>query len=390
MKRTHTILFIGALVIIAVGTYLFLSSGEDFSPGWTAPLKIQEKRTFSPLISYYNEELWFAFSIAEMDGRAIKVAHSPDGVEWSSPFTLVKESSRDCSFPTSIQWLKRLDGTLWFLWTEGKSGEGCPETLYYSALTDDGTWSTPREIHRLDTLHYITDVTNAPGGGLVVLGERENRGYTVIEGGKQVPIGMGNECFVQVSNEDFEWGSPFFMTTTTFPSCVDVVLDSTGTIWAIYSESSEMKGIFFRTSQDGVSWSPPERISMGDLGSGYCLQKSDDQFVFFLYGYPGSIYVAESSDGLNWSSLRLAVKTDIIFSFDVVESDGGTLWVVFEERDGMYLTHYSEEKYSEDVQALRDFHVRNGIISLSITFLIGISWVFLSKIFSNVNSMISR
>jgi hypothetical protein len=384
LDRTRTFLLVMLLVVIAVGSFYFLNMGEDLSLGWTVPARIQEKSAFSPHFSYHQGELWLAFKIVEKDARVIKITHSPDGVEWSSPFILVKEAPGDCGFPYSISLLERPDGTLWFLWTAGKRDEYCPDVLYYSALEHDGTWSAPQEIHRLDREHHIRDTTNSPDGGLVILGERSRRGYAIIEGGKRVPAGAGFECFVQSSNKNFEWGSLFFLTSTTFPDAVDTILDSNGIIWVVYSEGNEIEGIFFRTSKDGISWSSPERISVNNFSSGDFLQKSDGQYAFFLYSYPGSIYVSYSSDGLKWSQPGLVSRMDRIYSFDVAESDDGTLWIVFEGKEGIYLTHYSHEKYLEDTHVLKSFHTKNAILSLSFTFLVGISWVLLNKALTTI------
>jgi len=113
----QAIVLFGVVIIAALGSFIYLSKGVDSSPGWTAPVKIMGRRT-NPLLMHYSGELWVTFSLREEERRDIEIIHSPDGIEWSSPSTLVRESPEGCSFPLRVQLLKRPDGRLWFFWMD--------------------------------------------------------------------------------------------------------------------------------------------------------------------------------------------------------------------------------------------------------------------------------
>ena len=377
MKRTDIIIFAGTLVVIAVGSFAYLNTGTEVVLGWTDPAQIGDQKFSTTSLTYYCGELWLAI---DTHGR-IEVIHSQDGVEWSSPFILVEKSPGDCAFPFGVGWLKRLDGELWFFWTGGREDEGCPEVLFYSALRDDETWSVPQEIHRLNDDCRFRAVENSLEGGLVVLEDCRHSGYAVIHG-EEVPASIGNAGFVQSSNENSEWNPPFLFTSSTSPRPIDILLKNEGILYLIYRESGSTEGVYLRTSEDGISWSSPQKTSLSAQSGGRFLQQDNGRFVFFFYGDPDAIYMSVSADTSNWSTPVLVAQTERIGGLSATESDDGTLWVAISGRNGVYLTHYSDEKYLEDSQVLQNIIFRNGVIALSISALIGVILLFLYKVVS--------
>lgn len=355
LKKYVGITIGGVLVITALSSFIYFTTGEDLSPGWTSPVKIQDDESLRlsfqvPLITYHGGELWIAFYGYGEKRRAIKVAHSKDGEEWSSPLVLVEESSIEHTL-SAFQWLERPDGSLWLLWTESKS-EDQDKVLSYAAL-DDYTW-TPQKIHRLDRTNYIERVENAPGGGLVVLIEHEGE--------------SGCECSVQSSNEHFEWNPPYVLSMWSSSGCCDVLFDRNGTLWAIFNEGLERTS--FRTSRDGNTWSSSQEFPLETKAGGIFLQRTSGQFVFILAEDLGSRFVSFSQDGLEWSRPTLIVRTNKYLHFDVTESADSILWGVFEVDNVIYLTKYSDQKYYEDLYFLRNLRIKNEAIFFSICLLI--------------------
>ncbi len=355
LKKYAGITIGGALFIATLSSYIYFTAGEDLSPGWTSPVKIQDdellRLTYQfPLITYHGGELWISFFGYGEKGRAIKVAHSKDGKEWSSPLILAEESSIEHTL-SAVQWLERPDGSLWLLWTESKSGDR-DKVLYYAVL-DDCMW-TPQEIHRLDRTYRIERVENAPGGGLVVLTEHEAE--------------FDGECFVQSSNEHFEWNPPYLLNMWPSSGCCDVLLDRNGTLWVIYNEGLDRTS--FRTSGDGNTWGFPQEFPLETKAGGILLQRTSGQFVFILAKDSGSRSVSFSQDGLEWSRPTLIVRTNQYIHFDVTESADSTLWGVFEVDDVIYITKYSDQKYYEDLRFLRNLRIKNEAIFFSICLLI--------------------
>jgi hypothetical protein len=366
MRKT-SIMLAGILLVIALLLFIYLESQTDITPGWSNPVKIQNGG-FKPLLTYYNGGLWLAFYESEKGGWVIKTIHSHNGQEWSSPSVLVKETPQDCSYPYSVTWLERPDGTLWFLWTRGTKEEGCPEVLYYTALTGDRTWTTPHKIHRLDKGHYIRAATNAPGGGLALLGEREKRSYVLVKG-ERIPASVGFEPFVQSSDEYFMWNPLFILSEAIVSECIDIFLDIDEMLWSVYTERGNADVVFVQRSEDGIVWEGPNDILGEPVSDGRIINQGST-FVFFFYGKSRSLVMMLSSNGLEWSQRSLVVNPDVYRAYDAAGSGDSTLWVVFEGEDGLYMKQYSAEKYEEDVHRIKNSTFQNGVISIGIALLI--------------------
>jgi hypothetical protein len=368
--RRNFVIFTGILSVIAFSLFIYLESSTNVAPGWSDPVKIQD-RGFEPKLAYHNGELWLAFyEPSEGTGRLIKTTHSFDGVEWSSPFPLVKRSPQDCSRPNIVQWLERPDGTLWFLWSGGTKEEECPEVLYCAFPLSNTEWSSPQEIHRLGRDYLIHMAENAPEGGLAVLGEREKTGYAMIKG-ERVPATLGFECFVQSSDESSVWSSPFVLSSAMITDCIDIFLDMKGVLYVVYTERGDIDLALVRTSEDGVTWGEPIEILDEPVGEGQILQQGPDEFVFFFTGKSKSIVMMRSSDGLQWGQRSLVFKWDSYPDFDVAKSDDGIFWIVFEGEDGLYIMHYSDQDYYEDIQWMKTNTRRHGLISVGAALFIG-------------------
>jgi beta-xylosidase len=93
--RRYFVIFTGILSVIAFSSFVYLESSTDIAPGWSDPVKIQE-RGLEPKLAYHNGELWLAFYEPQRGtGRLIKTTHSYEKVEWSSPFLRVKRSPQE-------------------------------------------------------------------------------------------------------------------------------------------------------------------------------------------------------------------------------------------------------------------------------------------------------
>jgi hypothetical protein len=368
--RRYFVIFAGILLVIALSSFIYLESSTNIAPGWSDAVKIQE-RGFEPKLAYHNGELWLAFhGFWESKGRSIMTTHSYDGVEWSSPFPLVKESPQDCSRPNIIQWLERPDGTLWFLWSGGTKEEDCPEVLYCAIPLNDTEWSIPQEIHRLGRDYLIHMAENTADGGLALFGERERIGYAMVKGEKVLAT-LGFECFVQSSDEPSAWTPPFVLSSATRADCIDIFLDMKGVLCAVYTEFGDIDLTLARISEDGVTWGEPIEILDEPAFEGHVLQQGPDKFVFFFTGKFRSIDMMRSSDGLQWGQRSLVFKWDSYPDFDVAKSDDGTFWIVFEGEGGLYIMHYSDQDHYEDIQWMKTNTRRHGFISVGAALFIG-------------------
>lgn len=347
MKKIH-VAVIGISLGIALGVFSYLNTFIDITPGWMHPVPMYDIGE-DLVVTYYNK-LWIAF----YDPEKKNVDYiTVNGVDWSSPSTLV--SLEDRFSLQSIHWLKRPDNTLWFLWTERKKDENYHRVLSYRILTNGKTWTPPKEIHYLDKSYDIKAVANAPGGGLAILGEKDS--------------GSRDICFVQISNEQYEWSSPFPLSRTPHPNGIDIFLDNNGVLWVVYSEKGTIEVTSVQTSRDGLTWSWPEDILKESRGRGRFFQQRNSQYVFFYKSWY-SITMITSPDGVVWSQPTLVATTGDC-DFDVAESDD-TMWIVLTGESGTSIKQYSDEKFSEDENLIRDAKIRNGIISIFAAFLCGI------------------
>jgi hypothetical protein len=83
------------------------------------------------------------------------------------------------------------------------------------------------------------------------------------------------------------------------------------------------------------------------------VEKAKDEFVFFFTGKSKSIVMMRSSDGLQWGQRSLVFKWDPYPDFDAAKSGDGTFWIVLEGEDGLYIMHYSDQDYYEDIQWMK-------------------------------------
>lgn len=352
MDRIRDIILAGIFLMMVPGLFVLASPEED-SPGWTVPVKIPQVRetAINPLLTYYNGELWLTFDT----WGEVNVIHSRNGVEWSPPFIIVEESPKACSFPLSRELLKRPDGKLWLFWQESNEDGECQHVLFCSILEENGTWSAPRELcHIGEDWSWAEGIANRPGGGIVLL--------------EELGVSSGrNELTIRASNEDFEWSPRFLLTSSSSPSHLGMLLDDEGVLRLLYIESGKKGGVFLRTSEDGTTWSEPQRISE-EIREGECLvQRKNGQFVLFLRRYPNSIDVSVSSDTLKWSHPTPVVQeAEQVFLFSATESEDGTLWVVFKGGDGFYLTHCSDDNCLVGGELQENALVKNVILALGI------------------------
>lgn len=373
--KKYSVTIIGWMLVIAtLSSFIYLTAGEDISPGWTSPAKIQNSWS-SPVITYHEGELWVAYFYSEWDTDAIQVIHSRDGKEWCSPIILAEGLRSDVSFG-ALQWLKRPDGHLWLLWGGRKESEDWSEVLYCSVL-ENGTWVKPYAVLCLDKEYRITDVGNAPGGGLVVVMKDYHQKYSVLS-----------------SNEYFKWNQPFIFYESYYLGWADVFLDRNGTLWLLYE--GDLNWIWFRTSEDGNTWSYARKFPLTTVARGVLLQRKSGQFVFILGKDQFSNSISFSQDGFWWSLPTLVVRTGLeeshptlvverleeIYSeeihSDLTESDDGTLWYVCSVASGIYIMKFSDQKYEEDLH-LRNVRTKNEAIFFSVYLLVASAWFILKR-----------
>ena len=124
MNKTYLQIFILPATICAISFSVFvcLNAQEEVTPGWTDPIAIKQPGC-CPSLLFHQGEFWLVFRRGGDEGPEIAVIRSQDGVEWSSPRALVKESAENLLSPTNPQWLKRPDGEVWLVWYSGKRAD---------------------------------------------------------------------------------------------------------------------------------------------------------------------------------------------------------------------------------------------------------------------------
>jgi hypothetical protein len=363
------VLALSIMVMAGLGSYIYLNWGFYPTPGWTPPVQIQDKGS-DPLLAYHGELLWFSFSTGGEEGREIKVVQSLNGIEWSSPTILVRESTETCPFPRGIQFLKRPDGQLWFFWSGGTWDTGCrTDILFYSILTDDHQWGSPQEAYLINSEFSFKAIANTQKGGLAVLEQRKN------------------EYVVQILDDTLKKNPPV---TLDISSSVisDILLDQHETLWLICRRGN---WAFLLASDDGTSWSWPRKIPIENFSPGRLFQRKNGQYVLIYYSSYNSLSMAFSPDTFSWSEPTLAARIEEgdqlenwIDGFDVVESDDGTFWVVIEKAEGFSLTKFSDEQFLEDTGIIMDLRLKNRIIALTVALVAGAAWMVLTRHLSDI------
>jgi hypothetical protein len=381
-KIARVIVLLGVLSVVALCSFTYLNTRTTIFPGWTVPVKVQDKGS-DPLLTYHNGELWLAFFIAGEEGRRIEITRSQDGIEWSPPSTVLRESPEDCSFPLGVQLLERPDGTLWFF-SMGLNGDDDCSTrvLYYSILEGNGTWSTPTETYGRDDTYFFSAIANTPDGGVIVLENHTPTRYTTVDG-KEVPLMYGNECFVQPTDETLELYTHVLLDTTQYSMCKDILLDHTGVLWMLYRDHGGASRAYVQTSEDGISWSYPQNIPIGSFLTGRLIQRQNHQFVLIFRDVADLLFMTTSLDCQTWSEPTLVASVmgndNWINDFDVTEADDSTLWVIIESRRGFFITQYSDKQYVQDIHTLRNLRIENGVIAFCIALMIGATWFFFRR-----------
>jgi hypothetical protein len=373
------VVLLAIVCTIAFLVFIFLNMGEEFSPGWTDPVKVDESGGALSLL-HHNGELWAAFNRRGDEGTEIAVIHSKDGIEWSNSSTLVKKTAEYLISPKHPQWLERPDGDIWVLWRSGKgTSDDYLEIVHYAIWKEDGTFTAPGAVHSYDGNTYsFSSVTNTPGGGLTMLEHYYPPVYAIIQG-REVRGTVYTRCVVQSTDDHSEWSQPFLLSKTDFASCATVLLDDQGVIWAVYEESDPVEGTYFRTSHDGITWSEshmvPVRFPMRFL------QRRNHQYVLFFIYDSTAVYMMSSPDGIEWSSPTLVAHLDKAYDMDAAESEDGILWVMIDGGSCFYVTQYSDQQYSQDSQIIQNFRTRNGILACGIAATAGAFWILLRRKF---------
>ena len=354
------------MLMAGLGSYIYLNWSFHPTPGWTPPIQIQDKGS-DPLLAYHNGQLWFSFFTAGEEGREVKVIRSPDGIEWSSPTVLVKGSPEICAFPYGLRLLERPDGQLWFFWSGGTRDTDCrTNILYYSILIDDHQWSNPQEAYRIEDDYFFQSVTNAQGGGLAVLEDR-NRGYAV-----------------QILDENLEKNPPITLDIPEYFYITNIFLDQHDILWLVCSRENSA---FLLTSNDGTTWSWPRGIFIENFSAGKLFQRENGQYVVIYHSGYNSLSMTFSPDSYTWSEPTLVVRMEQeddwlgnrIYGYDIAESDDGHLWVVFERREGFSLTKFSDEQLLEDTDMVMNLRLKNRIVALSVALIAGAAWLAVTR-----------
>jgi hypothetical protein len=368
MYSKWILIFVLSVVTFAVGVIAFvhLNAQMTFSPGWTEPIELPEAGGSLSLL-VHDGTLLLAFRRGGNKGPEIAITYSVNGREWSPPYSVVQETEKDYSLKNP-EWLKRPNGDIWLVWNSRmRNGDNIIENVYYGVLREDKTLSDPQIIHSCDgELYSFSEIGNTPQGGLAIL-EIYTPLVTVTIQGRKVQGTIHTHCVVRSTNEALKWGKPVLLSKTIFAGSVDLLLDDQNTLWAAYTEYPPGE-TFFRTSKDGKNWSEPHTVSA--RSSFRFIQRHNKKYVLFFGNYKG-VYMMTSTDGVIWSNSSLVMPVRECYSVGVAESDDGILWAVIDGTGCFCVTHYTDEKYLEDMETLKDFHIKNGIKASGIALVFG-------------------
>lgn len=310
---------------------------------WSLPKRICDG--YYPSIVQLGETIWLAYTTAEGGANEVIVRSSNDGgLTWSSPRVVFEAKTEWVAWSAQGTTFLSSNGELWLAWHANRNPAGGTAEIWYTKSVDNGvTWSAAKKPYE----------GNAPwnGYGWPRLVEMQNKiwlFFTHTESSK----------YMTTSDRGISWSGPFEVTPYYSQKQAPMADYVNGEIWLVYTKwdagpadngMTPGQEIRLIKSSDGTTWSAFQKIS--NATAPYAAQSvalikyyKGRVFVFFSSwaDQKWGIYLTTSDDGTTWSAPERIVNDISVWlsSIAIIED---RLWLVYTSSDGeVRYTTYEE------------------------------------------------
>jgi hypothetical protein len=286
------------------------------------------ERVSDPVIAYDSvHRVWLIGSLGLAgDEVDLAVSRSRDGVSWSQPVIAARGAEFDKEWITCDNWRRsRFRGRCYLSYLEFTTEQIQTRTSGNGGLSwsAPGSWELPRGLNAI--VNGVQPVAR-PDGSLTVV-------FAVFDAYRDVSLNEiaalrsvdGGRTFAPPVHAASLWSSDMYpMRAPPLPSAA---VDSSGRIWVAWSDcrfatDCDANGIVLVNSRNGVTWSRPHRVGVGDA------RPTVDHFLpgLAVSGYGGRTKVAVA-----YYSLPQQVRCDyscggFVDAWLSLSRDAGATW----------------------------------------------------------------
>jgi len=303
---------------------------------WSLPEEICNG--YYPSITQLDGTIWLAYTTAQGANDVMVRSSSDGGLTWSSPKNISSAKTPWVAWVAQGTTFLSSNGELWLAWHANRNPAGGTAEIWYTKSIDGGaTWSEPRKPYEGD----------APWNGYAWprLVDMQNKIWLFFSHTE-------SSLYMTTSDRGSSWSEPFelapYYSQKQAPSAEYI----NGKIWLVYTKwdagpaddgMTPGQEIHLITSTDGITWSSPKKICnatapYGAQSTAFIKFYNGKVLVFFnsWADEKWSIYLTTSNDGISWSNPeRIIYNTEYhpqaIGSPTIID---GKIWLAYTSPDG--------------------------------------------------------